>query len=59
MITVDELKSLIRDVPDFPKQGVVFKDITPLLRSSAALMRTMQLLAEPFLESGITQVVAI
>lgn len=32
----DELKALIRDVPDFPKPGIVFKDITPLLADAAA-----------------------
>ena len=32
MSVADELKALIRDVPDFPKPGIIFKDITPLLR---------------------------
>ena len=32
-MTLDEIRSLIRDVPDFPKPGIVFKDITPLLAS--------------------------
>lgn len=35
-MTVDQLKKLIRDVPDFPKPGIVFKDITPLLSDSKA-----------------------
>jgi len=40
------LSSLIRDVPDFPKPGIVFKDITPLLADAAALRETIDLLAE-------------
>jgi adenine phosphoribosyltransferase len=36
----------IRDVPDFPKPGIVFKDITPLLQSAEALRRTLDLMAE-------------
>jgi adenine phosphoribosyltransferase len=58
-MTAEELKAFIRDVPDFPKPGIVFKDITPLLRSPRALARTVELLAEPFREAGVTQVAAI
>jgi adenine phosphoribosyltransferase len=41
----DDLKDLIRDVPDFPKPGIVFKDITPLLRSPEGFGRAVALLA--------------
>ena len=41
----DDLKRLIRDVPDFPKPGIVFKDIMPLLADAAALRATIDLLA--------------
>ena len=44
--TVDDLKALIRDVPDFPKPGIVFKDIMPLLADPAALRFTVDQLAE-------------
>lgn len=54
-----DLRPFIRDVPDFPKPGIVFKDITPLLRSHAALDYVSHALAEPFQNSGITTVVAI
>jgi adenine phosphoribosyltransferase len=54
-----ELKSFIRDVPDFPKPGIVFKDITPLLRSATALEKTIQALAEPYREKRVTAVAAI
>ena len=40
------LKDLIRDIPDFPQPGVVFKDITPLLASGAALSWCVEALAE-------------
>ena len=58
-MTVQELQSLIRDVPDFPKPGILFKDITPLLRSPEGLVRICALLAEPFRDSGVTAVAGI
>ncbi|HYI10603.1 MAG TPA: adenine phosphoribosyltransferase [Thermoanaerobaculia bacterium] len=58
-MTPDELKTFIRDVPDFPKPGIMFKDITPLLRSPQALERSCALLAEPFRDSGVTIVAGI
>jgi adenine phosphoribosyltransferase len=54
-----DLRSFIRDVPDFPKPGIMFKDITPLLRSSKALQETVERLAEPFLAERVTNVAAI
>ena len=36
-----DLKSLIRDVPDFPKKGIIFKDITPILKNPEALQVTI------------------
>jgi adenine phosphoribosyltransferase len=54
-----DLTPFIRDVPDFPKPGIMFKDITPLLRSPQALDYVSHALAEPFLHAGITSVVAI
>jgi adenine phosphoribosyltransferase len=41
-----DLRERVRDVPDWPEQGVVFRDITPLLRDSVALDQTVQELAE-------------
>jgi adenine phosphoribosyltransferase len=55
----DELRGFIRDVPDFPKPGIIFKDITPLLRSPRALERSIHGLADPFRRAGITTVAAI
>jgi len=54
-----DLKTFIRDVPDFPKPGILFKDITPLLRSPKALDYTIAALAAPFRDKGITAVAAI
>jgi len=48
-MTSAELKSLIRDIPDFPRPGIVFRDITPLLSDARALAAVVDQLAEPFL----------
>lgn len=53
---LDHLRSLIRDIPDFPKPGILFKDITPVLRDSAALSLAMELMAQPFRGAGINVV---
>jgi len=42
------IASLIREVPDFPKPGVLFKDITPLLRDPSGLSAAMELMAQPY-----------
>ncbi|HZW05904.1 MAG TPA: adenine phosphoribosyltransferase, partial [Phycisphaerales bacterium] len=44
----DRLHSLIREVPDFPKKGISFKDFTPLLQDAAALAMAVELMANPF-----------
>jgi adenine phosphoribosyltransferase len=41
-----ELEKHIRDIPDFPKPGIVFKDITPLLKDPGAFRRTLEILEE-------------
>jgi adenine phosphoribosyltransferase len=51
-----DLESYIRDIPDFPKEGVVFKDITPLLASPEAFAEAIERLAEPYLSAGVTKV---
>jgi adenine phosphoribosyltransferase len=43
---MDELRRLIRDIPDFPKQGIVFKDLTPLMADAGALRAAVEGLAE-------------
>ena len=45
---IDRLAALIRDVPDFPKPGIAFKDFTPLLADAAALALAVELMANPY-----------
>jgi adenine phosphoribosyltransferase len=52
-----DLRDLIRDVPDFPKPGIVFKDITPLLADPAGLSLAVELLTQPFRGMSIDKVV--
>jgi adenine phosphoribosyltransferase len=54
-----ELRRAVRDVPDFPKPGIVFKDITPLLADPALYGRCVDALAAPYAEAGVTHVAAI
>jgi adenine phosphoribosyltransferase len=54
-----DLAAHVRDVADFPKPGIVFKDITPLLAHPAALAAAVEGLSEPFRHLGITKVVGI
>lgn len=56
---VDALKAAIRDVPDFPKKGIVFKDITTLLKDPALFRRTIDLLAVLCGDRPVDKVVAI
>jgi adenine phosphoribosyltransferase len=53
------LQSLIRDVPDYPKPGIVFKDITPVLARADAFACAIELLAAPFREAHIDLVLGI
>lgn len=55
----DYLASRIRDVPDFPKKGIVFKDITPLLADPRAFKGAVDLMVEHYRGMGIRKVVAI
>src|SRR6266496_4262317 len=57
--TVSAIQSAIRDVPDFPKPGVVFKDITPLLMDAKLLAATVERMAAPYRDAAVTRVVAI
>lgn len=57
--SVAELQSLIKDVPDFPKKGIVFKDITPLLADPKAFNSLIDRLAEPYAGTGLKKVAGI
>ncbi|MCD4825533.1 MAG: adenine phosphoribosyltransferase [Phycisphaerae bacterium] len=54
-----DIASFIRDVPDFPKKGIVFKDITPLLAAPAAMKETVDQMAEAFLDKGVDAVAGV
>jgi len=58
-ITVQDIYRRIRDVPDFPKAGILFKDITPLLLDAGAFRRAVELMAGPFRGAEVTRVVSI
>jgi len=53
------LASLLRDVPDFPKPGIVFKDITPLLADGGALRDATRAMADPYRDARIDRVVGV
>jgi len=56
---IDELKRTIRDVNNFPKPGIVFKDVTPVLLDVELFRRAAVAMAEPYRDARITRVVAI
>ncbi len=58
-VTVEDLYKTIRDVPDFPKPGILFKDITPLLLDPRAFRQAVDLMTAPFRGSRVTRVVSI
>ena len=56
---MDDLKRSIRDIPDFPKKGIIFKDITTLLSDAKSFHRMVDLLAHRYVGEKIDQVVGI
>lgn len=56
---IEQLKAVIRDVPDFPKEGIVFKDITPLLKDPASFRRSVEMMAALAAGRGASTVVAV
>ncbi len=52
-----DFESLIASIPDYPKPGVVFKDITPLMADAEGFTAVIKALAEPFRDAGVTKVV--
>lgn len=55
----EAVRARIRDVPDFPKPGIVFKDVTPVLEDAALFRALVDELARPWLGGGIAKVVAV
>ncbi len=59
MVVVENIKKLIRDIPDFPKPGIIFKDISPLLADANVYHTAIEQLAQAFKASGVEQVVCL
>lgn len=57
--TLDELKKAIRTVPDYPKPGILFRDITTLLGDAGAFRRTVDELVEPWARERVDRVAGI
>lgn len=55
----DALRRAIRDVPDFPKPGILFKDVTPILLDPRLFGRAVELMATPYRDAAVTRVVSI
>ncbi len=56
---MEELKSKIRDVPDFPKPGIVFKDLTPLLSDVKSFQKIIDFFAKRYSEKAVDTIVGI
>ena len=52
-IKKSDLKKYIRDIPDFPQEGIIFKDITTLLQDGAAFKKSVDLLAKKYKKENI------
>ena len=59
MISLDDLKRAIREVPNFPKPGIGFKDVTPVLLDVNLFARAVDLMTAPYAGAGISKVVSI
>jgi adenine phosphoribosyltransferase len=56
---VDDLKLSIRDIPDFPKKGIIFKDITTLLQDAKSFARMIDMIANRYIGQQIDKVVGV
>lgn len=57
--SIDQLRAAIRDVPDFPKPGIIFKDITPILKDGALFRASIELFLEKCRGKKIDKIVGI
>ena len=58
MSETNDLKKYVRDIPDFPKEGILFRDISPLLANPKSLHKAIEELAAPYVGVGIDYVAA-
>jgi adenine phosphoribosyltransferase len=56
---IANIRAAIRDIPDFPKPGIIFKDITPLLNDGALFRKTIDILADRYRGQSIDTVLGI
>lgn len=56
---IEELKATIRNVPDFPSKGIIFRDLTTMIKNGEALHLTCKALADIYRDRGVTKVVGI
>jgi adenine phosphoribosyltransferase len=56
---MEDLKQIIRDIPDFPKKGIIFKDITTLLSDAASYQRMIDMMAHRYIGKKIDKVVGV
>ncbi len=54
-----DLAKIIRDVPDFPEKGIIFKDITTLLKDPSAFKQVIDMMVDNYRDKGITKIVGI
>ena len=54
-----DLKSFIRDIPDFPKKGIIFKDITPLLKNGEAFGHVIKTIAKEYKKANVDAVLGV
>ena len=59
MSTIDDIRAIIRDIHDFPKPGIVFKDITPLVGNGPLFRKTIDLFAERYESAALDTVVGV
>jgi adenine phosphoribosyltransferase len=59
MMITDKIKNVIRDVPDFPKPGILFKDITPIMLDARLSSEIVAHLALQFKDAGVTKIAGI
>ncbi len=59
MARENDLKSYIRDIPDFPKKGIIFKDITPLLKNGKKFREVIDLMADEFTKERIDHILSV
>ena len=56
---MDEIKNIIRDIPDFPKKGIIFKDITTLLADAKSFQRMVDSIANRYVGQRVDKVVGV